>query len=125
MQARRLSDDLSDLSSTPARRAPRSARRARLNGDDDPDTVRLHSSAAFARHRRSQSGSIFRPRLGLVGIAFLLTLSWFVFNLRRPAPLDVLPFIWMWLTLWLALSVAVDLYGRFSRATRPRRRSRL
>jgi hypothetical protein len=61
----------------------------------------------------------------MVGIAFLLTLTWFVVNLRRAAPLDVLPFIWMWLTLWLALSVAADLYGRFNRATRPRRRSRL
>ena len=78
---------------------------------------------AFARRRHAISWSTFRPRPGPLGVSFAITAVWLVVNVRRPSPLDVLPFAWTWLTLWLALSVGLELWQRLRPAC-PRRRGR-
>ena len=84
---------------------------------------RLASSDAVARPGE-RAAPFFRPRPAPLGIAFLLTALWFLLNVRRLSPLDLLPFAWTWVTLWLALSVAFELWRRYA-ATAPagRRRS--
>ena len=62
-----------------------------------------------------------RPRPAPLGLAFVLSAVWFIANVRRVTALDVLPFAWMVLTLWLALSIAFDLGGRYAAPLRRRR----
>ena len=88
-----------------------------LAGED-----RLASSAAFVGPREWVSRSLRRPRAAPVGIAFLLTTLWFLLNVRRLSPLDVLPFAWTWLTLWLATSVVFELWRRYAGTAVVRRR---
>ena len=107
-----------------ARRAPDRALASHLSqrgvGGDD----RLGSNTTFSRSRERAPGSFFRPRPAPLGIAFLLTALWFLLNVRRLSPLDVLPFAWTWVTLWLALSVAFELWRRYAAtAVLGRRRS--
>lgn len=56
--------------------------------------------------------AFFRPRPAPLGVAFVVTAIWFGLNLRHPSPLDVLPFVWTWITLWLALSILLELWRR-------------
>jgi hypothetical protein len=78
---------------------------------------RLASSAGFSRPRERAPESLLRLQLAPLGIAFLVTSLWFVLNVRRLSPLDVLPFAWTWLTLWLALSVGFELWRRYASAS--------
>jgi hypothetical protein len=58
-----------------------------------------------------------------LGISFLITAVWFLLNVQRPSPLDLLPFAWTWLTLWLATSVVMELWRRYA-GSGPARRPR-
>jgi hypothetical protein len=66
--------------------------------------------------------SLAQPRPGPLILAFVLTAVWFLANVRRVSPLDILPFAWTWLTLWLFLSVALDLWRRYAGLARRDRR---
>ncbi len=98
-------------------RAPRPARESR-RGED-----RLSSNASFTRSQPGPAGTLLRPMPVSLGISFLITAVWFVLNVQRPSPLDVLPFAWTWLTLWLATSVVVELWRRYA-GSGPARRPR-
>jgi hypothetical protein len=71
-------------------------------------------------------------RLAPAGVALLLTLALYLHNVQGRSLLDALPLAWTWLTLWLALSVGLELWSRYGRhfaerliaATRPPIRSR-
>jgi hypothetical protein len=78
---------------------------------------RLASNAAFTRPRAAGAEALFRPRAGPIGVAFLVTAAWFLVNVRRLSPLDILPFAWTWVTLWLALSVVFELWRRYAATT--------
>lgn len=51
----------------------------------------------------------------------LVTIGGYLLNVQGKSPLDLLPLAWTWLTVWLALSVGQELWGRWW-ATRPARR---
>ena len=108
----------------PQRRARRPASRAEPITRREPSRAegRLSSSAAFAPRRQPGAWSLLRPRPGPLAVAFLITLVWFLANVRRLSPLDVLPFAWTWLTLWLACSIAFELWRRYGQSRRRQRR---
>jgi len=83
---------------------------------------RLGANASFTRAAPTAPWSLIRLRPGPLLIALVVTSLWFVVNLRRLSPLDILPFAWTWLTLWLALSIGLELWRRYLQPTRPRRR---
>jgi len=83
---------------------------------------RLGANASFTRAAPTAPWSLIRLRPGPLLIALVVTSLWFVVNLRRLSLLDILPFAWTWLTLWLALSIGLELWRRFLQPTRPRRR---
>lgn len=101
-----------------ARRSVRPAPR-----DPEPEAPRLEATSASPPLRR-RAASIFRPRLGLLGPAFALSVVWLVANVRQVSPLDVLPFAWTWLTLWLLFSLGAELWDRYAPSRPPRRRNR-
>ena len=84
-------------------------------------TQRLASNVTFNRHAGASPWETFRPRFGPLAFAFALTGVWFMLNVRRLSPLDILPFAWTWLTLWLALSIGLDLWRRWLGASMPNR----
>jgi len=89
----------------------------------EPPDLELGAAApsAFAHRRRTRvwPKSIARP--GPLVISFAITLFWFVANVRRMSPLDILPFVWTWLTLWLAFSTGLELWRRYGRSAWGRR----
>lgn len=72
----------------------------------------MSSSVAFTRHGSANARPVFRPRFGPLAFSFLCTLIWSALNVRRISPLDLLPFAWTWLTLWLALSIGLELWAK-------------
>ena len=103
--------------------APRVARAPRTASQPHVLEERLATAAASTHSDAEQSTALFRPRPAPLGMAFALTAIWFLLNVQRPSPLDVLPFAWTWLTLWLAASVVHELWRRYAghgSARRPR-----
>ena len=97
-----------------ARRTPGRALAAHRLARGVAGEERLASSAGFNRSRERTAASLMRPRVAPLGVALLLTAAWFLANVRRLSPLDILPFAWTWVTLWLALSVAFELWCRYA-----------
>lgn len=98
-------------------------RRASTARETAEDVTSLRSKAHFAS-RGPIVRSLTRPRPGPLILAFLLTTVWLFANVRRISPLDVLPFAWTWLTVWLFLSVGLDLWRRSASLARRDRRHR-
>jgi hypothetical protein len=85
--------------------ASRSPRRLR------PRAVSAARPGSSARES-CRTRSMVAPRPALLALTFLITLLWFMANLRQWSPLDALPFGWTWLTLWLVVSVGQELCRR-------------
>jgi hypothetical protein len=47
-----------------------------------------------------------------MGAALIVASIWALTSLRSVTPLDVLPFAWMWLTLWICFSIVAELWRR-------------
>ena len=107
-----------------ARRAPGRALASHLASRAPVGEDRLASSAGFARRHQPSPRAFIRPRPAPLGVAFLLTAVWFVLNVQHPSPLDVLPFVWTWVTLWLALSICWELWRRYAADAIPTGRRR-
>lgn len=101
-----------------ARRRPRAAAgralQAHLARRAADGEERLSSNAGFSGdpERVGRVIAFGRPRPVALGIAFALTAFWYGLNVPHPSPLDVLPFVWIWAILWLAISVVLELWRR-------------
>lgn len=62
------------------------------------------SFTSRSSRRHSHAGGWRLPRRAPL-LALGLACVWLVANVRHPSPIDVLPFVWVWLTLWLTLSI--------------------
>jgi hypothetical protein len=90
---------------------------------------RLESSVHFAAARPRVGPFGLHPRLRPALAALVITTVGYLSNVQGKSPLDILPFAWTWLTVWLALTVAAEVWARYGRglarrlieATRPRR----
>ena len=84
------------------------------------DVVRQSTDALDSRQaargtrstRQRHSPTQLLVRLGTPGAALIVTIIWALTSLRSVTPLDALPFAWMWLTLWIAFSLAVEGWRR-------------
>jgi hypothetical protein len=65
---------------------------------------------------------VLPPRVALPGAALLLTTLWFVVNVPRLSLLDILPFAWTWLMVWLALAVGHLAWSKLAALVAERRR---
>jgi hypothetical protein len=77
----------------------------------------LASNVAFPRRRGAAppvARALFRLRPLPLVASFVLVAGWFFTNVRQLSPLDVLPFAWTWLTLWVAASVVAELWRRYT-----------
>jgi hypothetical protein len=92
------------------------ARRGEQRRDWRSPAVRLASSTAFSSPR-ARPRPLLRARPWPFAISFGLALAWLLVNVRRVSPLDVLPLIWTWLTLWIVISLLLELWKRFLDAT--------
>jgi len=102
----------------PAHSPPRSSQAREIASTD----VKLGSSVAFTHQGEAAAWSPIRARPGPLLSALIVTVLWFVTNVRHLSLLDVLPFAWTWLTLWLVLSVALELWRRHVQPPRPPQR---
>jgi hypothetical protein len=116
--------------------AARQQRRSRRRGGQRLATLgpvsadpRLESSVQFAPARPRVGPFSLHPRLWPSLAALVITTVGYLSNVQGKSLLDVLPFAWTWLTVWLALTVVAELWSRYGRglarrlieATRPRR----
>jgi hypothetical protein len=88
--------------------------------DFEPDAP---PPSVFAHRRRMPVWPTLGARPGPLLISFAITVFWFLANVRRMSPLDILPFAWTWLTLWLVFSTGLELWRRYGRSVlgqRPR-----
>jgi hypothetical protein len=83
---------------------------------------RLSSSTSVTRRRAASTAILVPSRLALQGIALALTSAWFVVNVPHLSLLDLLPFAWTWLTLWLVLAACHLAWKRVAAIGRSRRR---
>ena len=63
----------------------------------------MSSSASLTRRGVTSTVFVVSPRVAIPGVALLLTTAWFVVNVPHLSLLDLLPFAWTWLTVWLVL----------------------
>lgn len=85
---------------------------------------RLASSAAFSSRTKPASVSaswFFRIRPAPLLASLVLAAAWFLTSVRQLSPLDVLPFAWTWLTLWVTASVVAELWRRYAGGSARRR----
>jgi len=64
----------------------------------------MSSSASLTPGRAASTASIVPRRVAIPGIALLLTTAWFIVNVPHLSLLDLLPFTWTWLMVWLLLA---------------------
>jgi hypothetical protein len=83
---------------------------------------RLCSSTSLTRRRVASTAIVVPSRLALQGIALVLTSAWFVVNVPHLSLLDLLPFAWTWLTVWLLLAACRLAWLRIAAIGKSRRR---